>query len=145
MSNKSNDKNGSPDKMSEIAGDTDILCNDIEGVVLERLPRVHSRLNIKLSERFKSRPLPQQVEYLHQLASALNHAVDTMQRERNEIHEIAVRQEEQLLALQGQGRDNIQQLQLQTEQANIKAESRIQEIMELKAEIRKLKQNGDKH
>jgi len=128
----------SSSKISAIADDKDLYCEGVEGVTIERLARVPSSKNIRLSERFLERPAPQQIDYLHSLASALNQAVDIMQRERNEINEVAIKQERQLFQQHAQHQAMAQQIQLQTEQSNAKAEQRIQEMMELKAEKRKL-------
>lgn len=113
---------------------------NVDGLAVERLPRIPSKLNIRLTEKFHARPSHEQQRYLHELASTMNHALDVMQKERDEVIAICHRQEDQIKKLNEQNRRLADQIQAQVVAANQKAEARVAEILELKAEVRRLRE-----
>ncbi len=54
---------------------------------------------ITLGEKFKEMDYPVQVKHLHELASSLNHALDLMQKERNELADQVVTLNKQIEGL----------------------------------------------
>lgn len=117
---------------------------NIEGIetdelAVKRIKKLPSRFNIKLKPEFFARPQKEQQKYLHELASTLNHALDVMQKERDQIIVTCKEQEALIKKLHETNSQLASQVQLQVTQSNALAQARVTEIMELKDKLRKAK------
>lgn len=86
---------------------------------------------IKLAADFHERPAADQIKYLHELASSMNHALDIMQQERNEGLEKIIKLRAQLQSAEQQiSQQKAINMQMIT-QANSQQEAYGQQINQL--------------
>lgn len=121
----------------------DITTDGLEGISIDRLPRVASRKFIKFREGFDADPLQKRYDYILSLASALNEALDVMQIERNEVIKACAHQEKQIEQLQKKNLAMVNTMQQMTMESNRIANKRAEELHEVKQKqgvmVRKLK------
>ena len=110
----------------------DITADGLEGVAVERLPRVPSRRFIKMQPQFEELPAEDRAVYWHSLASALNDALDTMQQERNQLIETCQHQEGQVTALHKRISDLNELIMRNTLESNARQNRRAEELHEVK-------------
>lgn len=113
-------------------------CDDLKGITVDRLEPVRGINEISLSKEFGLSPVKSQRDYLHNLASSLNNAVDIMQRERNEVIRLCAAQEAQIKKLIRQTEVLGETIQQYVASTNETANMRAKENQELKSKIRKL-------
>jgi len=121
----------------------DILADGLEGIAIERLPRVPSRSFIKMQPHFEDLSAEDRAVYWHSLASALNSALDIMQQERNQLLEVCNHQEKQIVDLNQKLGAQANLIARNVMEANERQNRRAEELHEVKQNhaklIRKLK------
>jgi len=94
---------------------------------------------IAWGEQFKAWPVQQQLSFAKKVASAMNHAADLLQKERDELLDICIKQERQIEALQ---KANLQGSQTAHAELQSQGEERQQlykQIMELQSDNKRLR------
>lgn len=113
---------------------------------IERLPQMEcddkrgrKKMRIHWGEDYMSWPLERRLAFAEDLASSMNNAADVLQQERNKLVELANRQEENLKAWAIKYEDQGRLLTERVTAANTEKQQRLQEMQDLKAELRQLK------
>ena len=95
---------------------------------------------ITFGHEFKERSDADKIDYLWKLASSLNDAAQQIQRERDELNEIAFKQHAQIKELERSRAADRQMIHRQLESANGKYQDLLKENQGLNREITKLEQ-----
>jgi hypothetical protein len=109
--------------------DEDKLDIDVAGVAVKRLPPVVSLSYIHLTPEFDKRSPEDQKVFLWSLCSSMNQALDTMQRERNQVlEEILPAKEKLVIQLQKQNTELSAALSTHVQKMNDAANTRAAEL-----------------
>jgi hypothetical protein len=112
------------------------LDEDGVEISVKRLPPVPSRSFISVKPQFWERPIRDICVKLWSLASSMNHALDIMQQERNQVIKVCETQEKQIKQLTAEKAQLLELFKQQTAKANEQASSRAEEIVSLRTQQR---------
>lgn len=95
---------------------------------------------IKWGDTYLEWDKDEKIDYLEKLSSSLNHSVILIQKERDYLNEVAINQEKQIEAYEEKLANERQMIQMRLIEENKKQQELSMEIVALKQEIKKLKQ-----
>ena len=103
-----------------------------------RLPQMRSQAPaIRWGEEYESWPMEKRLRYAEKLASAMNHAADVLQQERNKLIELVRRQEEQIKALVLKNESQGELVHRELRSVDKEKQELYQQIVTLKALLKK--------